>query len=400
MISCQDAYRQVLEQVENFGQEQITLDQALGRVLAEDLHADRDFPAFDRVCMDGIAINSAGFKANRRSFVIQSMQAAGKPQQTLRSIDECIEVATGAILPENTDSVIRYEDIDIKGGVAYLNDDTKLLANIHYQGSDCTKGSCVLTKNKLITPADIAVLATIGQAKVEVRKLPKIAIITTGDELVNVDQQPKNYQIRKSNVHVLSALLSAHSIRADAFHIRDDDHNIESGLTSLLDRYDVLLLSGAVSKGRYDFLPTVLQKLGVKKLFHFVAQRPGKPFWFGKSGPKTIFAFPGNPVSTTVCFLKYCRPWINACLGLSNKTFSVRLADDVHFKPHLSYFAQARITIDAQGQCLAQISHGNGSGDLLHLSQMDGFVQLPPEKSLFSRGSVYPFIPLHPIFVP
>ncbi len=392
MISSAEAFKVVMDSTENFGTENVFLEDAVGRVLKEDILADRDFPPFDRICMDGIAINSVSYEKGQRIYPIQGMQAAGAKQIELASTEGCVEVATGGILPKGADSIIRFEDLDIKNNQAKITNEIKLRANIHYRGSDQKKGEIIIKRNKKISVAEIGVLATVGQSMIQVSKLPKIAIITTGNELVDIDKRPEAHQIRKSNVHVLSALLKQDQVVPSIFHIRDDQANMHEQLSDILATHDVLILSGAVSKGRYDFLTKVLEDLKVKKLLHFVAQRPGKPFWFGKQERKTIFAFPGNPVSTTVCFLKYCRPWIDKTVGLKREKPMVVLGNKVTFKPDLTYFAQASTHLDAQGRMIATVNHGNGSGDLAHLTQVDGFVELTKGPDEYHPGEMYPFI--------
>jgi len=227
---------------------------------------------------------------------------------------------------------------------------------------------------------------------VKVAKLPKIAIVSTGDELVNVSEIPAPYQIRKSNVHTLASALKNFELSPDLFHIADDKEKLRQKIKSLLENYDVLMFSGAVSKGKFDYLPEILNELEVQKLFHKVKQRPGKPFWFGKKEQTTIFAFPGNPVSAFVSCLRYFVPWLHKSLDVvqNNEDFAV-LAEDFYFKPELTYFLQVKIKNKA-GVLLAYPIAGNGSGDLANLTENDAFIELPSSKSEFKKGDFFPIV--------
>jgi len=383
----------ILSQTENFGIEKVPFMAAVNRVLKENIIADRDFPPFNRVSMDGIAISFETFKNGQRDFEIEGIQAAGSSQLSLKDVSNCIEAMTGAILPKNTDAVIPYELIHIKNGVASIQiEEIKHFQNIHKKGKDKKKTDLIIKENTLISSADIGVLATVGKDKVVVAKQPKVMIISTGDELVEVNQKPETYQIRRSNVYTLVSLLEQLNINTDNIHITDDKAQLKNKIKQILTDYDVLLFSGAVSKGKYDFVPEILDELGVKKLFHRVSQRPGKPFWFGKKGETTIFAFPGNPVSTFVSCLRYFYPWYKKSVGLpyQNNKFAV-LTEDFIFKPDLTYFLQVKLT-NKNGTIFATPITGNGSGDLANLANVDAFLELPKGKTEFIKGAVFPIL--------
>ncbi|WP_417799208.1 molybdopterin molybdotransferase MoeA [Tenacibaculum sp.] len=393
MITVAEAKHIILENTQDFGIEEIPFLQAVGRVLKEDIVADRDFPPFNRVAMDGIAINHRFFEHGVRNFKIEGIQAAGGPQQTLDNAANCYEVMTGAVLPNNTDTVIRYEDVDINTLVATITiDEIKEGQNIHTQGSDKSKGTVLIKKNTIISAAEIGVLATVGKATVKVAKQPKVMIVSTGDELVDVNENPLDHQIRRSNVYTLVSLLNNLKIPAETAHITDEKQILKEKIESYLKEYDVLLFSGAVSKGKFDFLPEVLDELGVQKLFHRISQRPGKPFWFGITDNCNVFAFPGNPVSTFVNCLVYFYPWHYKSVGVSSEEKTAILVKDLTFKPNLSCFLQVKLTSE-NGQVYATPIQGNGSGDLASLVETDGFIELPKtEEVVFKKGSVFPIL--------
>lgn len=393
MITVAEAKELILQHPGDFGTECIPLAQALGRILKEDIYADRDFPPFNRVAMDGIAINYRFFQYGVRDFKIEGIQAAGAAQQTLENAANCYEVMTGACLPANTDTVIRYEDLDIQTLMASVNlTEIKEGQNVHTQGSDTEKDSLLIAKETRITAAEIGVLATVGKAVVTVAKLPKVLIVSTGDELVNISEQPLPHQIRKSNVHSLAALLEAHRIPVTLIHLNDEKAQITASMKQYLRAYDAILCSGAVSKGKFDYLPEVFDELGVQKLFHRVSQRPGKPFWMGTYKQCRIFAFPGNPVSTYVNCMMYFTPWYYQTTGITVPEISAILTEEVHFKPALTYFLQV-VTHVENGQLFATPVKGNGSGDLASLVQADGFICLPKkEGTTYAKGSVYTYV--------
>ena len=393
MTSSTKALEIILDLSEDFGVEEVDFIHSLGRILKEDIVADMDFPPFDRVSMDGIALSSDSFNSGQRSFKIEGIQAAGSEQISLNNSKNCIEAMTGAVLPKNADVVIQYELLEIRDGIANVNAEiVREFQNIHKKGLDRKQGDVIIKKDTIISAAEIGVLATVGKSKVNVAKIPKVMIISTGNELVEVDQMPKEYQIRRSNVYTLVSLLKRLNINAKTSHIQDDKESLKIKIESYLREYDVLLFSGAVSKGKFDFIPEVLDKLGVDKLFHRVAQRPGKPFWFGKRQNRTIFAFPGNPVSTFVSCMKYFYPWYHKSLGVNfiNNKFAV-LSKDFLFKPDLTYFLQVKLE-NRNGTCFATPIKGKGSGDLANLIDADAFLELPAELTNFTKGEIFPYL--------
>ena len=391
MITVENALETILKNTKYFGIEKISFLESIGRVLKEDIVADRDFPPFHRVSMDGICVDYNEFINGRKNFKIEGIQSAGSKQKTLQNAQNCLEVMTGAVLPKNASAVVRYEDVSIENGMAtIIIDKIKEGQNIHNQGKDRAIDNVLITKNMLISTAEIGILATVGKSTVKVAKQPKVMIISTGDELVEVNKTPLNYQIRRSNVFSLVSLLQALKINAKTTHITDDKAIIKEKIKQFLIDFDVLLFSGAVSKGKYDFLPEVLDELNVQKQFHRVAQRPGKPFWFGinEQTKTTVFAFPGNPISTYVNCLVYFYPWYFKSVGIEPKNTTAILTEDVFFKPDLTYFLQVQLTY-TNGQLLATPIHGNGSGDLASLIRTDGFIQLPKGNNVFKKGAIF-----------
>ena len=393
MISFKEAYRIVLDNTVDLGTEMVLLAASHDRILAEDVHADRNFPPFDRVTRDGIAIDYTAFEDGHLEFKIEAVAAAGSPSLELLDNTACIEVMTGAILPKNTDTVIMYEHLQIKDGLCKILEKPQKGQNIHYKGSDEAMGSLLLAQNQKLTAAAIGVLASVGKAKVLVKKMPKVAIISTGDELVGVHETPEPHQIRESNSHTLQAALKAGGMEAKQFHFKDSKDDLEHKLLPILQEFDALLLSGGVSKGKFDFLPKVFEDLGATRLFHRVAQRPGKPFWFGKSEQQrcAIFAFPGNPASTFACFHRYFMPWLQQSLGTPVASYQVILEESFENQTELTRFVSAKAVL-ANGRLTAKLIMGNGSGDLTSLNQANGFILFEPRERCESETTI-PFFP-------
>lgn len=390
MISTEEALKHISAYYKNFGTTNVPLLEANGRVLAENVVATRDFPPFNRVTMDGIAINSMAFNIGNRLFPIEKTQAAGQPVQRLENEKQAVEVMTGAILPQNTDVVIPYEDCILEDGTAAIHtNEIRHFQNVHRQGSDSKAGDILLKKGNLITSGMIGILASEGLTIVPVLALPKVAVCSSGDELVDLHEIPQPWQIRRSNCYVLAACLKKENISAGLHHIPDEPVEMEEQLSELIKNQDVILFSGGVSKGKFDFLPGVLQKLGMQKVFHGVAQKPGKPFLFGVFENGTIaFCFPGNPVSSFVCYQYYFKRWLYGSLGIQTPEMKVFLSKEVHFKPPLSYHLLVKLSYQ-DGITVATPVENSGSGDLIHLAEAEGILTLPANKELFKKNELY-----------
>ncbi len=394
MISVEQALQFILYSEADFGTETIPLQQSIARVIAEDICADRDLPPFDRVMMDGIGISYASFTEGRRIFEMKGIQAAGDHQQSLEDMESAIEVMTGAVLPRGCDTVIRYEDLEIIDGKAkVLIDEIKYHQNVHHRGRDKQQGEALITKNTFVTPSEIGICATVGKSQVRVAQLPTVIVISTGDELVEIDQMPEAHQIRRSNVYRISASLKHFGIKADHGHLDDDKEKIRKSLSKWLQEYDVVILSGGVSKGKFDFIPDVLSDLGVQNYFHRIAQKPGKPFWFGTTESCRVFALPGNPNSSYLCTLRYIYPWLFK--SIYKKLIPVSYAilnEDFYFKAPLTYFLQVHIENNVEGKLVATPMKSSGSGDSANLIRANAFMQLPADRNDFRKGEVYPIL--------
>lgn len=395
MITVEEANQFIKENRVDFGIEEIPLSEGIGRVLREDISADRDFPPYDRVTMDGIAINYACFQNGQKEYPIAGVAAAGDLQKTLTEKEKCLEVMTGAIMPAGVDTVIPYELVNIENDVATLQTtEINPQQNIHFKGLDRKQGDVVIPKGIRISSGEVGVCATVGKATIKVSRLPKTIIISSGDELVDIHETPEAHQIRRSNVYRLETVMKRYQLDVHTAHILDDYDSIVKRLEGYLNEYELIVLSGGVSMGKFDFLPKALDELGVHKHFHKIKQRPGKPFWFGSFKDKaTVFAFPGNPVSSFMCMQQYFKQWLNQSLQVNPSPQPMaKLTADVFFKPDLTYFLEVKLDYSEKGELLANPVKGNGSGDLANLVDADAFITLPRGRNEFKAGEVYPII--------
>ncbi len=374
--------------------EPCALERATGRVLREVVNADLDQPPFDRVAMDGIAIAASSFARGARAFRIAGVVAAGAPAPALPGPDECLEVMTGAVLPPGADAVVPVEELTVAAGVATLGAGARAapFANVHRRGSDARAGALLLPAGCWLRGPELAIAASAGRTRLLVSREPRIAVVSTGDELVPPGSQPAAWQVRRSNAYGIAATLRGHGYAelSDA-HVSDDPLDIRAVLEAHLANHDVLILSGGVSAGRFDHVPAVLAELGVECVFHKVAQRPGKPLWFGvRRDGRSVFALPGNPVSTLVCLVRYVLP---ALLRLRGATPAgpafAPLLEPWESKHALTVFlpVDRRANGDSPGALAAHPTHG--SGDFVALAGTTGFVELAPGRR-WEPGSLAP----------
>lgn len=306
--------------------------------------------------------------------------------------ETCVEIATGAIAPRGADCIVPYEEIRRDGEIVSVSDDFAGAAgtNIHRRGSDHAAGAPLLHPGMRLTGREVAVAASCGAASLRVSVMPRVAIVATGDELAEVEASVISpHQVRRSNDHALrAALLQAGFTRVERLHLRDVREEIVSALQRIIAEYDALILTGGVSKGKFDYLPDALTQLGVRKKFQGVAQRPGKPFWFGISSRTTpVFALPGNPVSTYTCFCRYALPALEQICGLkpAQPEWAV-LEKAVTFRPKLAYLLPVAMRTGTDGVRRATPMATNTSGDVAGLLGTDGFVELPADTDEFAVG--------------
>ncbi len=393
MISTAEADRLIGRHVNCLPIESLPLVQCAGAVLREHVYGERDQPPFDRVAMDGIAIDSHSVRGGARRLRVQAMQAAGDAPLTLANGQHCIEIMTGAMLPTGCDAVVPVEQIAMAEGFAQLQQAVKAEPglNVHRRGSDGRQGALLLQAGRRLNAPEIAVAAGAGMPRIRVSAQPTIIVVSTGNELVEPGEPIEPHQVRRSNAYgIVTALRQRGFLRIADDHLPDDLETLRRRLRVHLDTHDVLILSGGVSMGRLDLVPQALEELGVKVVFHKIAQRPGKPMWFGiaPSG-SAVFALPGNPVSTLVCLARYVVPALYAAMGQTSlPAEKIALSAPVEVKAPLAFFMPVQVSIDEWGRSWAQPTPTNGSGDFISLTGTDGFVELPAGPNVHPKGFV------------
>lgn len=433
LISIEKAHALIAGSVPAPGAGEANLDKALGTVLAEDILADRPIPPYDRVMMDGIAIAHASYADGRRDFRIAGTQAAGMPALELTDPATCIEVMTGAPLPRGADTVVMVEDISTRDGTAHLRPDAVVSKNqhIHPLGSDKKSGAPLVPSGSLLGAPELAIAASVGRTQLLVHPLPRILLVTTGDEVIPPDETPEPYQIRRSHYHAIRAGIESHRLGVvRTVHVPDDPEALEHAIRSGIGNHDAILLTGGISKGKFDHVAPVLRELAGEPLFHGVAQRPGKPFafWLAETGrdshdapqhenkraraddddeggeeckraraddgaptcrgeecKRAIFALPGNPVSVMACLARYVLPALRQMRGEPWKPGTLPLARDLVWNAPFPGLVACRIS---QNQIHPQPPRN--SGDYTALAGSHGICEIA---STTRAGTLLKFYP-------
>ncbi|MCP4363734.1 MAG: molybdopterin molybdotransferase MoeA [Planctomycetes bacterium] len=388
MIGVDEAYRIIQENVSALPHRTVGIREAAGHCLAEDVVSDIDMPPYDKSAMDGYAVIAEDAVPDAELEMIENIVAGYVPTKTVRR-GQVSKIMTGASVPLGADSVIKVEETETLGtGRVRLLKEVKWGANICITGEDFKAGDLVLKKGKELRPQEIGVLAMVGAKKVKVFSTPRLGIISTGDELVGVNQRPKAGQIRDSNSYSLYA--QAVQTRADVDMLgsaRDKKSEILSLLKKGL-RRNIVLLTGGVSLGEYDIVVDVLQDAGVEIFFHKVALRPGKPIVFGRTKQTLVFGLPGNPVATYVNFELFVRPAIRRMMGFQDAQRMVIKAElevDIARKRTRREYRPACLRMDSGKFYVAPVEW-HGSADLLGATRGNSLLILPEDKSPLSSG--------------
>jgi len=390
MISPQKALKIILSHAHPFGLEKIDTAKALGCVLAENIRSDIDIPPFNRCAMDGFAMNSQD--PSKVLKVIEDIPAGKVPQKGIKP-GQCARIMTGAMLPQGADKVVKIENTEPLGAdrVRITAQDKK--NHVAHIGEDVRRGQIVLKKGRRIRPQEVAMLATVGRTKVAIYRRPKVAVISTGSELVESRQKPQPGQIRNSNSSMLLAQLKKRGIDGEYLGIAKDRFAETQRLVNEgLAQADVLLLSGGVSVGDYDFVRDVLRNCGIKILFDRVAIQPGKPTVFGVKGKKWVFGLPGNPVSVLIVFELLVGPAIDKAAGCKYQSefFKVRLLQDFQrqdAKRELYYPVKIK-----PGGAMPLEYHG--SAHMQALIQADGIMKIKRGVKHLREGAVIDVRPI------
>jgi molybdenum cofactor synthesis domain-containing protein len=394
MISVREALKIVAREAKPLGTERINLVDAVGRVLAEDILADSDLPPFDRSQMDGYAVKAADTKNTPACLKIVGESAAGRGWHNRLRKGEAVRIMTGAPVPDGADAVQKIELTEELGAFVTISEPTEKGRFIVKKGSETKKGRTVLRKGKRIAPVNIAIPAAFGYMKVKVAKRPRVAIFSTGTEVVEIGQRPKKDQIRNSNSLMLAAFCRAAGAEAQVFPtIGDDISELRSQISASVKKADVLITTGGVSVGKYDLTKVALQELGAGIFFDKVAVKPGKPTVFGKLRKTFVFGLPGNPVSAAVTFCLFVRKALLLMQGADSTDLPLGLATALNeikgTKGRDSYLpGRLYIGTGTESPIGAEPIGWHGSSDFVGFSRADCLLFVPKESVIASGEMV------------
>jgi molybdopterin molybdotransferase len=400
MLTVEDALKLVAEQAKPLEPRRVPLQDAVGLVLAEDITSDVNSPPYDKALMDGYAVQSADREPQRE--ILEEIAAGAVPRFPLTR-GTASRIMTGAPLPEGADTVVPIEQTELINDRAVRLHSVSSVAgqNVLLLGASLREGDAVLRRGTVLRAIEIGVLAEIGRDMVTAIPRPRLAILPTGNELVPIGEKPASGQIRNSNGPMLIAAATRARAEAVELDIARDNHDelkrlIEQGFSA-----DVVVLSGGVSAGKFDLVPAVLMELGVQQVFHKISLRPGKPLWFGVKNLADrrvlVFALPGNPVSSLVCFELFVRPAIAALAGrgfTEPTVIQAKLSDAYDHTGGRAAYLPARLSGDQMSALAVEILPWQGSADMVTLTRANGLARLPAEAQRFDAGSLLDVLPL------
>lgn len=386
MISVAKALEIIDREAHRLGAERIPLDEAVGRFLADDIVADTDLPPFDRSQMDGYAVRAADTRGAPVTLKIIGESAAGRGFRGKLKKSQAVRIMTGAPLSDGADSVQKLEVAVEKGDRVTLLEPTGKGRFIVQKGKEVTKGKVVLKKGETISPQNISLAAAFGYAKVKVAKRPRVAILSTGSEIVEINKKPKRDQIRNSNAIMLAALCRSVGCEVTVLPLIGDElSSLTSQIASAIRTTDVLVTSGGVSVGKYDLTKPALESLGAKIYFDRVALKPGKPTVFAKLRKTNVFGLPGNPVSASVTFHLFVRRFLlqlQGCLDPMPESGRAIAAGNFKGTKGRDSFLPASLQTDERGRLIATPLRWHGSSDFVGFAAADALVFVKRETSI------------------
>ncbi len=391
MIAVSKALKIIERESRQLAPERIDLYDAIGGVLAENIIADSDLPPFDRSQMDGYAVKAADTRTVPATLKIAGESAAGRGWHKALKKGEAVRIMTGAPVPNGADAVQKIELTREDGGSVTIFEPTEEGRYIIRKGSEVKKGKTVLPGGEVITPGNIAVPAAFGYAKVKVAKRPRVAIFSTGTEIVEINKKPKQDQIRNSNSLMLSALCQAAGAEPHVYLIISDDlSDLKFQISDAVKNADILITTGGVSVGKYDLTKLALQELGAEIFFDKVALKPGKPTVFGKLKKAFVFGLPGNPVSAAVTFHLFVHQLIGLMLGMNDpslKTGYAAVGERAKGAKDRDTYLPAKLSTDKDGRLLATPIRWLGSSDFISFAAADALIFVP-DGTYFEKGSL------------
>ncbi|MDD2775566.1 MAG: molybdopterin molybdotransferase MoeA [Gallionella sp.] len=380
-LRVSEAQHVISTSITRLGTETVSLEQALGRVLAEDIRANRDLPPYDVSAMDGYAVCSSDLPATLT--IIEDIKAGDRPHLVVQT-GQCARIMTGAAMPQGADAVIRVEDTQsLTDATVQIAKTVRAGNDVRPQGEQMRDGEVVLTADTEITPGVIGVLATTKTSQMCVYRRPRVAILSTGNELEAMGEAVDPYKIPDANSYALMAQVQALGITPVLLGIaRDDPDELAAYLLRGLE-YDVLLVSGGTSVGVHDYVRPTIEKLGVNMKFWRVAIRPGHPLAFGCTETTLVFGLPGNPVSSMVCFEEFVIPALRQMMGHPRRyrrTVTARLAHPIKFRAGRTEFVRVQLSHDGAAY-VANATGTQSSGVLLSMAKADGLLVIPSDSN-------------------
>jgi molybdopterin molybdotransferase len=393
MVSADDALRIVLENVAPIGVERVPILAGLGRVLAEEIRSPRDIPGFDNSAMDGYAVRAADIATASESnpVALEVVETVGAGTMPTRRVERgtAIRTMTGAPIAPGADAIIQVERTRGSDSKVEILASAETRSFIRPRGEDLRAGELLMSAGKVLTASDLGMLASLNRSMIDVHRKPQVAIVATGDELVDVDQIPTGAQIVNSSAYALAASITEAGGDPTILKIaRDTIEDTRERLSEAI-RFDVVFSTGGVSAGDFDHVKGVMDELGMRVLFHGVAQRPGRPLKFGIMAGRPVFGLPGNPVSTMVCFYLYARPALRKMGGfgrLGLPRINVICGADIKLAKDLTEFVRVRLE-RKDGEIYATPTGNQGSGILSSLSRADALLIGIAKETLFKAGS-------------
>jgi molybdopterin molybdotransferase len=377
----------------------VPLADSLDRVLAENIYPERSLPPFNRATMDGFAIKVEENKSAPLVFKIKDTVFSGQIKNIKTSFSECVEIMTGAPLPSDLNCVVPVEQTDTDQGTIQINKNyiPKVGQYIHKMGSDVDLRTRLLASGKKINVPDLLLLAASGKQKIKVKRLPRILLIITGDEIVPIGKNIESFQIRPASQYGIQGALNKQFLsELDIILIGDDPKLLETTLNNAIKSKDIIIFTGGVSMGKHDYVKDAISSSCDGPGFHKVLQKPGLPFMFSsKKNGHLIFGLPGNPVSSMVCLYRYVIPAIQWCIGeVSNRSCQMLALIEKVPCPHgLSYFLPVSLTSINGADLKAKPMPTNTSGDFITLGKSDGFLEISATNQSESTDKKYPFTP-------
>jgi molybdopterin molybdotransferase len=390
MISFAEAYDTVMKSAFGTGSETVSFVNTAGRVLTEDLFSNCDMPPFNRSAVDGYACRSEDLS---HELEVIEIIAAGKEPLKKPGKYQCSKIMTGAIVPEGCDIVFMVEEaVVLPGGRVKFTGDKKK-SNISFRGEDLKSGDLLLHSGRLVAPPDIAILASFGLVEVLVRKKPAVAIISTGDELVEPEKKPDRSQIRNSNAYQLAAQVQRAGGTPFYYGIVPDNDSAFAVIDKAIRENDVIILTGGVSMGDYDLVPAFLSKAGVKILFDRVNVQPGKPTTFGVHSKALVFGLPGNPVSSYIQFETLVRPLIQKMMDSQWEPAEIDIMlGEKYERKSSSRMGWIPVKINEHSEAIPV--RYNGSAHIAALSYSDGIISIMPGIDKLEKGAIVRFRPI------